>query len=177
MPSFTDLFTEDERQLIDQCVESGAYDNIPSALGGLNSYDLTPEKEKALQEYLNEKRPIVDTGESDVRNELRQKELEGFKIETPEQEAEWQARINEENAAKKAAQIGETQETSESVAESSTETPVETPVESIPADDLSEIELTKAEIMAELTKKGIAFKPAQSKAELSNLLSDALAKS
>lgn len=156
-------FTDEERVIIEKCVEKGMFDCVPSALESSGCLEFTPAKERALNHYLDLKKPILPDEESAVRDEMRQQESErsangvGILIETPEQEREWQAKLDAERIQKEEKIKTRIENTASSA-------------EKILNDDLSEIEMTKNEIMAELTNKGIPFKPAQSKAELSDLL-------
>lgn len=161
--SFEEVFNEEERATIEKCLENAQFDSIPSALESMGHFDFSPEKEKALEEYLKIKRPVSDDAESAVRNELQEKTIkDGFRIETPEEEKEWQARIDAEKKVKEESLRGVTVEAP--------------PIVEIPPDDLSEVEMTKAEVMEELTKLNISFKPAQAKAELVDLLNASIKK-
>jgi len=165
MINLSPLFKDNEIAIIEKCIEGGAYDNIPSALDSHCIFEMTPAKETLLDEYVAEHRPVVLSEDSEVRKEMLEAEMDRTRtgeklIETPEQEAEWQAKLDAERASKEANIKGGKVEEE---AKTSTE-------DSIPEDDLSEVELTKNEIMETLKSKGIPFKPAQSKAELSDLL-------
>lgn len=166
--TFDEVFTEKERQVIDICLVSGQFDSVPSALESAGFFDFTQEKELVLQEYLNAHRPVSLESESAVMNELQKKEMEGYKIETPEQEKYWQEKIDAERAEKLAKLRDEKSDTQSPTTQSPIAQVQEGVVET--TDDLNEIEMTKAEVMEELKKRNVDFKPAQSKAELVDLL-------
>lgn len=174
------VFNEKEISIINKCVENQQFSSIVTMLEtSMPAYAHSPQKENALQAHLNTLiRPQVNE-ESAVRRELHEKESKGYRIETPEQEAYWQQRLDEEKASLKIESLPVKTEMSSpateiasalsvSVKDSVTETAVAT---SEPlGDDLSEVELTRDEIKKELLKRGIEFKPNLSKPELLDLL-------
>src|SRR5574343_522566 len=143
--TFEKAFNEEERAIIKECCDRGAYAAITSKLEEGNQ-EMTPEREAALQEYLNEIKPVKLDGESAVAAELQKWEQEGNRIETPEQESEWQAKFDRERAEKAAK------------------------LKNLTKEESKEDGLTKTQIMEELKNLNISFKPIQSKAELYDLL-------
>jgi hypothetical protein len=180
--SLEEIFNEEQREIIDLCISNGQFDSIPSALESRGFFEFTPAAEHALEAYLKDRRPVVLDEESEVRKEMIEKEREATKngaplIETPEQERAWQAKLDAERMAKEAKLKGEP--VSEELDEA-----IKAPVEDIKVidegaaddEDLLEADLTKDEIAAELTKRGVKFDPSVKKAELSDLLAATLKK-
>ena len=158
------VFSEKEIEVIETCVKCGTLKSIPSALESAGFMDMTRAKEQALGNFLKsfEEAPMP---ESEVKKEFNKWEREGNRIETREQELYWQKRFDDERKANEAKYRGE------EVASPDTSTALAPPPADTKEDeDLSEVELTKAEIVEILKTKGIKFNPNQSKAELSTLL-------
>lgn len=167
--TFEEIFSEAERDVIKKCMESGQFDSVPSALESAGFLEMTPEKERALQEYLNVERPISLDTESEVMAELQQKEIkEGYKIETQEEEAYWQKRLDDERTGKLAKLKGEVIP-DVSITDSKDNADAISPSSPLP-DDPDEIDMTKAEICSALKVLEIKFDPNKSKAELSKIL-------
>ena len=164
--TFEELFNEMERQIIDTCIKFGNYSEVPTQLDSNNCPPMSPERERALEEYINQNRVIDASEDSEVKQEMEVLIAKGeLVIDSPEKEAEWQAKIDAEKAEKQAKLQG-------------TGTLAETPAVPVTehlADDLSEVEsqfasLSKQEIMDKLKELNVDFKPAQPKAELLSLL-------
>lgn len=172
-----EAFTAEEIVLIKKCMAAGQDDSIPSALESLGAqYTMTQERESALQSFLDANRSIPLDSESAVRDELTRLESQGYRIETPEQEAEWQAKIDAELAMKLAAKQArqgnidadkETESTHEKIA----------PSEDDPSEVVNGVdEMTKSEITNELKSLGVKIPFNSTKAELYALLEGALKK-
>lgn len=143
--TFEELFSEEERKIIDLCVKFGNYTEVPSQLDSENFPPMTPEREAALEKYLNEHKKIVVDGDSEVRQEMEVQIAKGeLLIDSPEKEAEWQAKIDAELAEKQRKLSGKPVDENEG--------------------------LSKVEIMERLRERGIEFKPTQAKSELLDLL-------
>ena len=151
------LFSPEEQEVIQKCVDTGMLDSIPSALESAGFSNMTPDREKALDKYIASFRTVSDEG-SEVLSELQQKELkEGYRIESPEEEKKWQEKLDKEMAEKKEKQMQRMGIE-------------EMPVTDRTPDNASDFSLSKNEIMEQLKTRGIPFKPQQSKAELASLL-------
>lgn len=153
------IFSDKEREIIENCVKGGHFTSITQALESAGFLELTPERERAIDAYLQGVRPVV-MPVSKVQEEMNKWLLEGNQIDTPEKEKYWQNKLDAEKAEYRAKMTGK-----ELVKEAE-----EKAAASIPADDLSEVEMTKAEIMDALKAKEVKFNPQSSKAELSKLL-------
>ena len=153
------IFSEKEREVIEKCVASGQYLSVTSALESAGFIEFTPEKEKALDAFLNTVRPVVQK-ESKVKEEMNKWLLAGNQIDTPEKEKYWQDKLDAEKAELRASMTKEDKEVEAK----------ELAAKTLPEDDLAEVDMTKAEIMDALKAKGVEFKPQASKAELSALL-------
>jgi hypothetical protein len=158
MKTFEEVFNEEERKVVDDCIFEGKFDSVPSALESYSTVELTPEREAALQAYLDSKRPDDVSFDSGVRAELQKKENEeGFRIETPEEEKEWQDKIDAEAAAHR----GDAKD------------------DIIPAitvsasdEDADAAPLTRNEIMKKLKEKGVSFSITKSRDQLAALLEE-----
>lgn len=90
-----EVFTQEERVKIESLAKDGQWDLITSAV-----LIREPEQEYWLNVYIDENKPISSPLESTVREEL-EKELASDPLNvltTPEQEAEWQKKLDEEKA-------------------------------------------------------------------------------
>lgn len=131
-----DVFTLEDREVISKMMDDGQQEHIASVV----NID-TQAKEYALQELLDSKRTPFDPEGSRVKAEMEKRLAKGEElIQSPEDEAEWQAKLDAESKGEK----------------------VDT--------EIKEKALTKEEICIELTKLGIEFKPSMKKAELKSLL-------
>jgi hypothetical protein len=151
MSELQKFFTEEEIAIIKRCVDLGLFDHIMPALDTESMQEMTPEKERALGDYIKQVKPVILDEDSAVRAELQKLQLEGYELDTPEKESEWQAKLDAERAEKEAKIKGETVTVA------------------VVAD-----ELTKEQIMAELTEKGIKFSQLQKKSELFDLLNNSV---
>ena len=141
--TFEELFTEEEKQIVDTCLKFGNITEAPILLDA--HAHMTVERELALEDYVNKHKTVsISDSDSEVRAEMEMKVAKGeLIIDTPEVEAEWQAKIDAEREAKEAKSRGNV---------------------------LSVEEFSKQEIMDKLKELGIDFKPAQPKSELLDLL-------
>lgn len=92
-----DLFTTGQADIIRTLVAKQEYDNIMAAI-----IVETPEQEMAISDLLSEIRPVSAPLESKVREELAKSlsaDATNTLLDSPEKEAEWQARIDAERAA------------------------------------------------------------------------------
>ena len=160
--TLNELFTEKQIETIEKCVSAGMFSDIPSALESVGVFEMTPAREKAIESFLHGKRP-VEVFESKVKQEFEQWELKGNRIETQEQEKEWQDKFDAEREEAKKSIV------KDAAALSKTED--DKPID----EDMSELEMTKQEVMDALRSKNISFNPQQKKAELSALLEMQLA--
>jgi hypothetical protein len=100
-----EVFTQEEREIIEALIARKEYGSITSALRMA-----TPEQEHWLGELLKEVRPISAPLESKVRKELEieiSKNPTNTTIDSPDKEAEWQKKIDEELKAHEAKVKGE----------------------------------------------------------------------
>lgn len=131
-----DVFTLEDREIISRMMDDGQQEQIASVL----NID-TQAKEFALQELLDSKRVAIDPEGSKVKKEIEKRLAQGEElIQSPEDEAEWQAKLDAESKGEK----------------------VET--------EIKEKALTKEELCIALEKLGVEFKPTMKKAELKALL-------
>jgi transposase len=86
------VFTREEREIIESMCASGHANDI---VGRIQIFD--PEREYKLEAIIALLAPKEVVVDSEVKKELEQEIAKGFKIETPEQEAEWQKKIDAEN--------------------------------------------------------------------------------
>lgn len=91
LASLLSVFTLEERQMIESMCKSGHAKDIP---GRVKIFD--PEREYKLEAIVALLAPSKIVMESEVKKELEIAISQGFKIETPEQEAEWQKKLDEE---------------------------------------------------------------------------------
>jgi len=89
------LFNEDEKKQIINCYSTDEWHNL-CCLPDVNID--SPEKEKEIEKIVIEMRGIDVTDES--REELEKFWAKGDAIDSPEKEAAWQKKIDEENKAK-----------------------------------------------------------------------------
>jgi len=85
------IFRQEQIQILKPLIESKQWEKLALSIEVDN-----PEQEKELNMITASLRPKVLVNESLVKEELKKKELEGFRIETPEQEIEWQKKFDEE---------------------------------------------------------------------------------
>lgn len=152
---YAEAFTIYERDVIEECITLGHFNHVVSVLDTRGLTVFTPEKEKILNDYLDLRRPVTIDSDSPTRQELEKMAIDGDRIETPEQEAEFQARLDAEKAEKEAA-LKAKLEARESDEGETEEDP--------------RLSMKKPELIAALTEKGIEFKATQSKADLLALL-------
>lgn len=89
-----DLFTSGQSDIIRTLIKQGHYNEITAAVRVE-----TPEQEEVLEELLEELRPISAPVDSKVTSELEMalaKDPTNQVLNTPEKEAEWQAKIDAE---------------------------------------------------------------------------------
>lgn len=139
---YEEAFTLEEKAVVEDCIGRGIFDSVVSALESKGFGTLNPEREVALDAYLKVRKPVVLDENSPTREAIEQMGLKGERIETPEQEAELQAKLDAEKAAAEAAARGEVvPEASEVVAEPEIvpEAVVEAPVEavSVPVEEVA----------------------------------------
>lgn len=87
------VFTEEEHQYLNTLMRLGAWDSISSAV----RID-DPEKEFQLQQIINKYKPVGQPLESGVRAEMLEALKKGEQIDSPEKEAEWQEKLDAEQA-------------------------------------------------------------------------------
>lgn len=100
-----ELFNEKEKEQILNCYHNDSWHKL-CCLPDVNID--TPEKEKEIEKIVIDMRGIDEIDESKVREELDKFWAQGDGIDTPEKEAEWQAKIDKENEEKKKALEEET---------------------------------------------------------------------
>lgn len=83
------LFTQDELKVVETLIQKGQHRNIMSVL-----LNVDPEKEAELQRVINLIEPLSDGFESEVRKQM-DKELPNGP-QSPEEEAEWDAKLQAE---------------------------------------------------------------------------------
>ena len=154
--TLNELFTEKQIETIEKCVSAGMFSDIPSALESVGVFEMTPARGKAIESFLQGKRP-VEVFESKVKQEFEQWELKGNRIETQEQEKEWQDKFDAEREEAKKSIVKDAAALSKREDKPTNE-------------DMGEFEMTKQEVMDALRSKNIPFNPQQKKAELSALL-------
>jgi len=86
-----DVFTQEERAKIDALLAAGQVEQIAHAI----TVD-DQEKEFWLNRLVDIHRPSIAPMESEVEKEKSKFEIEGGRIESPEAEAEWQAKLDAE---------------------------------------------------------------------------------
>lgn len=86
-----DVFTAEERAHIEDIVARGEFANITQAI----SVD-DPEKEYWVSRILDQVAPAPPILESKVQEDLLKAQSSGKEIDTPEKEAEWQKKFDEE---------------------------------------------------------------------------------
>lgn len=91
LTSLLSVFTLEERQIIESMCKSGHAKDIP---GRVKIFD--PEREYKLEAIVALLAPSKIVIESEVKKELETAISQGFKIETPEHEAEWQEKLDKE---------------------------------------------------------------------------------
>lgn len=134
-----DVFTLEDREIISKMVADGQLKHVAAVLN-IDSH----EKEAALQMLVNENSIPVNPEGSKVRAEIEQRLAKGEEvIQSPEDEAEWQAKLDAEAAGVK----------------------VDT--------EIKEKALTKAELVIELEKLEVEFDPSMKKSDLRDLLNKA----
>jgi len=89
-----DIFTAEERAHIENLLARGEFDSITKAIA-MDSL----EKEYWVNKILEDKKPIAAPIESKVLTELELENAKGNIIDSPEKEAEWQKKIDDEKAA------------------------------------------------------------------------------
>lgn len=89
-----EVFTVEERSHIENLLARGEFDSITKAIA-MDSL----EKEYWVNKILEDKKPIAAPIDSKVAAELELHLAKGNKIETPEEEAAWQKKLDEEKAA------------------------------------------------------------------------------
>ncbi len=133
-------FTVEDRNKIQEMVDAGNARHIAAEL----SME-TKAQEEALQDLITEMFPPVNPEGSSVRAELERRLAAGEEvIQSPEDEAEWQAKLD----AEKAGEVVEIK--------------------------IEEKVLTKPQIIVELEKLQVEFDPSAKKADLKALLEVAL---
>lgn len=130
------VFTLEDLETIGKMMRDGNGKHI-AAVVDIDS----PAKEAALQELLDENKVPVNPEGSKVRAEMEKRMAAGEEIiSSPEDEAEWQAKLDAEARGEK----------------------VDT--------EIKEKAMNKSEIAIELQKLGVEFDPAMKKSELKQLL-------
>jgi hypothetical protein len=149
-------FTLEERQRIELMVSKGLVKDIAAALD-MN----TPEEETVLQEMVDALVPKAAAGGSAARRELARLEAEGKDpIQSPEDEAMWQAKLDAEKA------MLQPKDAAEAVAEAE----AATGAEEAKADYK---DLNRVELMSLLQARGIYYHSQSKKAAMVELLEKA----
>lgn len=94
-----DVFTKEEREIVESLVNSGNFDAITRAV----MMD-SAEKEFWIERILEQVKPLPEVLDSKVKQEMMQAKQRGEEIDTPEKEKEWEEKLKaekEENASKK----------------------------------------------------------------------------
>lgn len=86
-----EVFTQDEREKINKLVSEGRFDLLGAVM-----HNSDPEKEIELQNIIDEQAPVAKILDSKVREEMKQAQMRGESIDTPEAEAEWNRKLEEE---------------------------------------------------------------------------------
>lgn len=89
-----DVFTAEEHAHIENLLARGEFDAITHAIA-MDSL----EKEYWVNKILEEKKPVAAPIESKVLTELELENAKGNIIDSPEKEAEWQKKIDDEKSA------------------------------------------------------------------------------
>lgn len=92
-----EIFTQEEKEMIEDLTKRGEFAAIVKCV----AVD-SPEKEYQLNEYLEEVRPEEVHGDSKVLKEMLEAKARGEDIDSPEKEAEWQKKLDEEKKEMKA---------------------------------------------------------------------------
>jgi hypothetical protein len=90
-----EAFTAEELERINDLVQKGRFELIATVV---NMDD--PAKEVEVAKILEQVRPAVAPIESRVQEELTKKLVKGERIESPEEELEWQKKLDEEKKPK-----------------------------------------------------------------------------
>ena len=91
-----DVFTLEERAMIEKLVASGHFGEITHAIQ-MNDLEKEYWVAKILAQVLPEPKPI----DSEVEKELLLEKTKGNEIDSPEKEAEWQKKLDEEKKGSK----------------------------------------------------------------------------
>lgn len=94
-----DLFTDEERKIITEVYKLGEYKHFTCLP---NVVIDTPAKEREIEKLVLDLMEINLDDESEVKDAINKYLAEGGLIDTPAKEAEWQARLDAEQAEKKA---------------------------------------------------------------------------
>lgn len=86
-----EVFTKEEQDIIKSLVSSGSFDAITRAV----MMD-SPEKEFWIHQLLEQVKPLPEVIDSKVKQEMLDAKLKGEEITSPEKEAEWQKKLEEE---------------------------------------------------------------------------------
>lgn len=92
-----DLFNKEEKEAIINCFQHDEWYNLTSLPGVVIN---NPDKEKEIEKIVFEMRGVDVDNESEVRDDLEKLWASGEKINTPEEEAEWQKKIDNEKVEK-----------------------------------------------------------------------------
>lgn len=85
-------FTNEERGLIEKIIQQGEYKKITKLV-----VVSTKEQENEITKFIESITPTGKTRESEIKNQMKMLRMKGEEpILTPEQEAEWQAKLDEE---------------------------------------------------------------------------------
>lgn len=152
---YAEVFSIYEKEVVEECISLGHFNHVIPSLETKGLTVFTPEKEQVLGDYIELRRPVTLDADSPTRQELEKMAQEGEKIETPEQEAAFQAKLDAEKAEKEAA-LKARMDAKEGESEEMVEDP--------------RLSFKKPELVTALTEKGIDFKVTQSKSELLALL-------
>lgn len=177
---YQETFTLPEKETVEICIQNNDYNGVVAALFSRNGTEFTPEKEEVLNNYLELRKPVDLGEESEVRKALREEEFKGNRIETPEQEKEWQEKLDAEAAALKAKKEAEMLATEEVAPVSESNVPVASEsTEDIPnepgTEDVTDPnEMTMKEIKEKLDEKGVKYASNLSKAELVDVYNQSL---
>lgn len=91
-----DVFTSEERSIIESLVSSGNFNVISNAIQ-IDSM----EKEYWISKIISQVKPLDPILDSEVEKEMLNERVKGNNIDSPEKEAEWQAKLDEEKTSHK----------------------------------------------------------------------------
>jgi len=156
------VFDPAEKELVDKALAAGHYEHLSAILT-----DLRPEVVAEIEKIQNAMRPREFVLESEVQKEFEMKLAKGEIELTPEIEAEWQKKIEEEKAMKLKALTGGTEVTVEADGE---KVKVSASNELAQVDGLGEKSILKLNAAGIYTAKEFMELPYERKKELLGVL-------